>query len=104
LLLGMAIWWRTCDRTNKCTKRSLWKTTWESTGGLERWNTEDASLEEIERCTRAYLLYLVGSTIFSITTGNKVPVSVMYLSSLRTLTRLGILLRVQEHWRFCIEH
>lgn len=38
---------------------------------------EDASTEEVERHTRAYLLYLVGSTIFSTTTGNKVPV--MYL-------------------------
>ncbi|XVF81492.1 hypothetical protein PTKIN_Ptkin15bG0159500 [Pterospermum kingtungense] len=38
---------------------------------------EDASMEEIEHHTRAYLLYLVGSTIFSTTTGNKVPV--MYL-------------------------
>lgn len=38
---------------------------------------EDAPLEDIERHTRAYLLYLVGSTIFSTTTGNKVPV--MYL-------------------------
>ncbi|XP_021300821.1 protein MAIN-LIKE 2 isoform X2 [Herrania umbratica] len=38
---------------------------------------EDASTEEIEHHTRAYLLYLVGSTIFSTTTGNKVPV--MYL-------------------------
>lgn len=37
----------------------------------------DASVEVIERYTRAYLLYLVGSTIFSTTTGNKVPV--MYL-------------------------
>jgi hypothetical protein len=39
--------------------------------------SEDAPTEEVERCTRAYLLYLVGSTIFSTTTGNKVPV--MYL-------------------------
>lgn len=38
---------------------------------------EDAPLEVIECHTRAYLLYLVGSTIFSTTTGNKVPV--MYL-------------------------
>jgi len=38
---------------------------------------DDASFEEVERRTRAYLLYLVGSTIFSTTTGNKVPV--MYL-------------------------
>lgn len=38
---------------------------------------EDASVEDIECHTRAYLLYLVGSTIFSTTTGNKVPV--MYL-------------------------
>ncbi|KAL5794267.1 hypothetical protein ACOSP7_002861 [Xanthoceras sorbifolium] len=38
---------------------------------------EDASSEEVEQHTRAYLLYLVGSTIFSTTTGNKVPV--MYL-------------------------
>ncbi|CAI9093637.1 OLC1v1029186C1 [Oldenlandia corymbosa var. corymbosa] len=37
----------------------------------------DASTEDVERHTRAYLLYLVGSTIFSTTTGNKVPV--MYL-------------------------
>ncbi|GAA0176916.1 hypothetical protein LIER_29630 [Lithospermum erythrorhizon] len=37
----------------------------------------DASIEEVECYTRAYLLYLVGSTIFSTTTGNKVPV--MYL-------------------------
>ncbi|EPS61459.1 hypothetical protein M569_13337, partial [Genlisea aurea] len=38
---------------------------------------EDASMEDIVHHTRAYLLYLVGSTIFSTTTGNKVPV--MYL-------------------------
>ncbi|XP_044492827.1 protein MAIN-LIKE 2-like [Mangifera indica] len=38
---------------------------------------ENALTEEVERHTRAYLLYLVGSTIFSTTTGNKVPV--MYL-------------------------
>ncbi|KAL1812745.1 protein MAIN-LIKE 2 isoform X2 [Daucus carota subsp. sativus] len=41
------------------------------------WCPEDAKFEDIERHTRAYLLYLVGSTIFSTTTGNKVPV--MYL-------------------------
>ncbi|GAA0166300.1 hypothetical protein LIER_21483 [Lithospermum erythrorhizon] len=39
--------------------------------------SEDASVEEVKCFTRAYLLYLVGSTIFSTTTGNKVPV--MYL-------------------------
>ena len=38
---------------------------------------KDAPLEVVECHTRAYLLYLVGSTIFSTTTGNKVPV--MYL-------------------------
>ncbi|EXB26148.1 hypothetical protein L484_010465 [Morus notabilis] len=38
----------------------------------------DAPPEVIERYTRAYLLYLVGCTIFSTTTGNKVPV--MYLT------------------------
>ncbi|XVE78349.1 hypothetical protein DITRI_Ditri13aG0137800 [Diplodiscus trichospermus] len=38
---------------------------------------QDASVEEIERHTRAYLLYVLGSTIFSTTTGNKVPI--MYL-------------------------
>ncbi|XP_054799190.1 protein MAIN-LIKE 2-like isoform X2 [Prosopis cineraria] len=38
---------------------------------------ENASMEVMEQHTRAYLLYLVGSTIFSTTTGNKVPV--MYL-------------------------
>ncbi|KAL7092940.1 hypothetical protein ACP275_11G012700 [Erythranthe tilingii] len=39
--------------------------------------SENASIEEVECNTRAYLLYLIGSTIFSTTTGNKVPV--MYL-------------------------
>ncbi|CAI8583133.1 unnamed protein product [Vicia faba] len=48
---------------------------------------EDALLEETERCTRAYLLYLVGSTIFSTTTGNKVPV--MYLSLLENFDVAG---------------
>lgn len=48
---------------------------------------EDALLEETERCTRAYLLYLVGSTIFSTTTGNKVPV--MYLSLLENFEEAG---------------
>lgn len=38
---------------------------------------EDASEEQIKRSTRAYLLYLLGCTIFSSSTGNKVPV--MYL-------------------------
>lgn len=33
-----------------------------------------APLEQVEQCTRAYLLYLVGSTIFSTTSGNTVPV------------------------------
>lgn len=48
---------------------------------------EDASQEEIERCTRAYLLYLVGSTIFSTTTGNKVPV--IYLSLFEDFDKAG---------------
>ncbi|KAG4910752.1 hypothetical protein JHK87_056868 [Glycine soja] len=48
---------------------------------------EDASQEEIERCTRAYLLYLLGSTIFSTTTGNKVPV--MYLSLFEDFDKAG---------------
>ncbi|CAN0913916.1 Protein MAIN-LIKE 2 [Linum grandiflorum] len=48
---------------------------------------EDASLEEIERHTRAYLLYLVGSTIFSTTTGNKVPV--MYLPLFEDFEKAG---------------
>jgi hypothetical protein len=48
---------------------------------------EDASLEEIECYTRAYLLYLVGSTIFSTTTGNKVPV--MYLSLFENFDTAG---------------
>ncbi|XP_057966151.1 uncharacterized protein LOC131156465 isoform X2 [Malania oleifera] len=38
---------------------------------------EDAPMEHIEQCTRAFLLYLVGSTIFCTTSGNTVPV--MYL-------------------------
>lgn len=47
----------------------------------------DASTEEIERHTRAYLLYLVGSTIFSTTTGNKVPV--MYLPLFEDFDQAG---------------
>ncbi|KAL3637178.1 hypothetical protein CASFOL_019477 [Castilleja foliolosa] len=38
---------------------------------------DNASVEDMECRTRAYLLYLIGSTVFSTTTGNKVPV--MYL-------------------------
>ncbi|KAK7316722.1 hypothetical protein RJT34_00392 [Clitoria ternatea] len=48
---------------------------------------EDAPLEVIEQHTRAYLLYLVGSTIFSTTTGNKVPV--MYLPLFENFDRCG---------------
>lgn len=48
---------------------------------------EDASMEDIERCTRAYLLYLAGSTIFSTTTGNKVPV--MYLPLFENFDEAG---------------
>lgn len=48
---------------------------------------EDASMEDIARCTRAYLLYLVGSTIFSTTTGNKVPV--MYLPLFENFDEAG---------------
>ncbi|CAL5342885.1 protein MAIN-LIKE 2-like [Camellia sinensis] len=48
---------------------------------------EDAPIEDIERCTRAYLLYLVGSTIFSTTTGNKVPV--MYLPLFENFDQAG---------------
>ncbi|XP_057505714.1 protein MAIN-LIKE 2-like [Actinidia eriantha] len=48
---------------------------------------EDAAIEDIERHTRAYLLYLVGSTIFSTTTGNKVPV--MYLPLFENFDQAG---------------
>ncbi|KAA8525502.1 hypothetical protein F0562_007357 [Nyssa sinensis] len=48
---------------------------------------EDAPIEDIEHHTRAYLLYLVGSTIFSTTTGNKVPV--MYLPLFEDFERAG---------------
>ncbi|KAL0346178.1 UNVERIFIED_CONTAM: protein MAIN-LIKE 2 [Sesamum radiatum] len=48
---------------------------------------EDASVEDIECRTRAYLLYLVGSTIFSTTTGNKVPV--MYLPLFENFDEAG---------------
>ncbi|KAF7833542.1 protein MAIN-LIKE 2 isoform X1 [Senna tora] len=48
---------------------------------------EDAPMEVIEQHTRAYLLYLVGSTIFSTTTGNKVPV--MYLPLFENFERCG---------------
>ncbi|XP_052735223.1 protein MAIN-LIKE 2 isoform X4 [Vigna angularis] len=48
---------------------------------------EDAPIEVIEQHTRAYLLYLVGSTIFSTTTGNKVPV--MYLPLFENFARCG---------------
>ncbi|KAL4342804.1 hypothetical protein AHAS_Ahas11G0015000 [Arachis hypogaea] len=49
--------------------------------------SEDAPIEVIEQHTRAYLLYLVGSTIFSTTTGNKVPV--MYLPLFENFDRCG---------------
>ncbi|KAK4278979.1 hypothetical protein QN277_016748 [Acacia crassicarpa] len=48
---------------------------------------ENASMEVIEQHTRAYLLYLVGSTIFSTTTGNKVPV--MYLPLFENFEQCG---------------
>lgn len=48
---------------------------------------DDAPIEVIEQHTRAYLLYLVGSTIFSTTTGNKVPV--MYLPLFENFVRCG---------------
>lgn len=48
---------------------------------------EDAPIEKLERHTRAYLLYLVGSTIFSTTTGNKV--SVMYLPLFENFDNAG---------------
>ncbi|XP_048434401.1 protein MAIN-LIKE 2 isoform X2 [Pyrus x bretschneideri] len=48
---------------------------------------KDAPLEVIECHTRAYLLYLVGSTIFSTTTGNKVPV--MYLPLFENFDNCG---------------
>ncbi|KAL3506881.1 hypothetical protein ACH5RR_032263 [Cinchona calisaya] len=47
----------------------------------------DASDEDIQCYTRAYLLYLVGSTIFSTTTGNKVPV--MYLPLFENFEEAG---------------
>ncbi|KAK7287524.1 hypothetical protein RIF29_00805 [Crotalaria pallida] len=48
---------------------------------------EDAPIKVIEQHTRAYLLYLLGSTIFSTTTGNKVPV--MYLPLFENFERCG---------------
>lgn len=48
---------------------------------------EDAPIEIVERYTRAYLLYLVGSTIFSTTTGNKV--SIIYLSFFENFDEAG---------------
>ncbi|KAL9272529.1 MAIN-LIKE 2-like protein [Drosera capensis] len=47
----------------------------------------NVSAEDIEYHTRAYLLYLVGSTIFSTTTGNKVPV--MYLPLFENFEQCG---------------
>ncbi|KAI3708846.1 hypothetical protein L2E82_38352 [Cichorium intybus] len=48
---------------------------------------EGATIDEVERHTRAYLLYLVGSTVFSTTTGNKVPV--MYLPLFENFDQAG---------------
>ncbi|XP_022993448.1 protein MAIN-LIKE 2-like isoform X1 [Cucurbita maxima] len=48
---------------------------------------EDAGIEQIEYSTRAYLLYLLGSTIFASTSGNKV--SVMYLSLFKDFDEAG---------------
>lgn len=48
---------------------------------------EDAPIAQVESCTRAYLLYLVGSTIFSTTSGNTVPV--MYLPLFADFEKAG---------------
>ncbi|KAK6914752.1 Aminotransferase-like, plant mobile domain [Dillenia turbinata] len=48
---------------------------------------EDANMEVTLQHTRAYILYLMGSTIFSTTTGNKVPV--MYLQFLEDFDTVG---------------
>ncbi|KAL2534972.1 Aminotransferase-like [Abeliophyllum distichum] len=48
---------------------------------------ENASIKDVECHTRAYLLYIVGSTIFSTTTGNKVPV--MYLPLFENFDEAG---------------
>ncbi|KAL8461860.1 hypothetical protein ACS0TY_033090 [Phlomoides rotata] len=48
---------------------------------------EDASAKHIEYHTRAYLLYLVGSTIFSIGTSSRVPV--MYLQLFENFDEAG---------------
>ncbi|KAL9664442.1 hypothetical protein QQ045_019842 [Rhodiola kirilowii] len=47
----------------------------------------DAPNHVVEHHTRAYLLYLLGSTIFSTTTGNKVPV--MYLQLFEDFDKAG---------------
>uniref|UniRef100_A0A2P2IP27 Serine/threonine-protein phosphatase 7 long form homolog n=1 Tax=Rhizophora mucronata TaxID=61149 RepID=A0A2P2IP27_RHIMU len=48
---------------------------------------ENASIEDVEKYTRAYLLYLVGSTMFSTTGGNTVPV--MYLPLFEDFDKAG---------------
>uniref|UniRef100_A0A803QLQ4 Aminotransferase-like plant mobile domain-containing protein n=1 Tax=Cannabis sativa TaxID=3483 RepID=A0A803QLQ4_CANSA len=61
---------------------------------------EDAPLEIIERHTRAYLLYLVGSTIFSTTTGNKVPVMALGNASLRSQSTISGCLTLLQCWSY----
>lgn len=48
---------------------------------------EDASNEEVERRTRAFLMYLVGSTIFATTSGNLVPL--LYLPLFKDFDKAG---------------
>ncbi|GMY34611.1 protein MAIN-LIKE 2-like [Fagus crenata] len=101
LLLGLAIDGEPVIGVTSCTPSSLCekllgRVPEDLTGGMVKltWLKEffsqcpkDAPIEEIECRTRAYLLYLVGSTIFSTTTGNKVPV--MYLSLFEDFDKAG---------------
>ncbi|KAJ4717873.1 Serine/threonine-protein phosphatase 7 long form-like protein [Melia azedarach] len=48
---------------------------------------KDASNEEVEQRTRAFLLYLVGSTIFATTSGNLVPL--LYLPLFKDFDKAG---------------
>lgn len=48
---------------------------------------KDASAEEVEQRTRAFLLYLVGSTIFATTSGNLVPL--LYLPLFKDFEKAG---------------
>ncbi|GAY38526.1 hypothetical protein CUMW_037410 [Citrus unshiu] len=77
--------WEGQDRDAKEIKGGMVKLGWLKENFSEC--PEDASNEEVERRTRAFLMYLVGSTIFATTSGNLVPL--LYLPLFKDFDKAG---------------